>query len=216
LEIDLRYARPLTYIERLLKSKNKRGVAAGRKLLKIYEAWKTSLSIDDFLYFLRLIQYDLKEDIMLSLKGMIQMIGQFKAYSFEEFLMDLIKKKLKELNKPLEVLWNEKLPIWKAPTNEEYAATFDIAIIKRVNGKITPLIVIEAKVDVDAPRLKTALFNSILLKNTYPDVKYALVYVNWNADVILMSLARNFLDAIFNFNSESEVKRFLDFIELNL
>lgn len=217
LEIELRYARSITYIEKLLKSRYARGVNAGERLLRAYESWKETLSIGDFLYFLKLIQCDLKEDIMFSLKGMIQMIGQFRAYSFEEFIIDLIGRELKKLNKSFEVLWNERLPIWRFSFNREYFAAFDVSVIRRVGGEgVVPLIVVEAKVDVDAPRLKTVLFNFTLLKNIYSNVKSVLVYVNWNADRILVDLAEEFLDAVFNFSSEDGVKKFLDFLELNL
>lgn len=212
----MRYARALSYINRLLSSGDKRGFFAGRVLLKAYETWTSSLSINDFLRFLQLIQGDLKEHILVSLKGMAQTIGQFRAFSFEEFVIDLVESKLENLNKSYEVFWNEKLPIWYSSSNKVYEASFDVIIGRRFNGNISPLIVVEVKVDVDAPRLKTALFNFILLRRIFRNVKTALVYINWNADEFLIDLAEEFLDEIFHFNSDFEVKRFLDFIELNL
>ncbi len=205
----MRRMRVINYLDRLRHAiTNSRDKLVLEELLSSYNKWKKSLSIIDFLNFMDIIQYKWKDVIMRLLKGYPQTLGQFRAFSFEEFIRDLIEQRILRASSNIRVGWNEKVLVWRRG-NEEYYSAFDLVIYKSME----PIIVVEAKVDVDAPRLRAFLLNSLLLKRIYNRVYTVLVYLNWKADEILKWLAKDFIDEIFNFKRESEVKLFMDYIK---
>ena len=148
---------------------------------------------------------------MISLKGYPQTIGQFRAFSFEEYLRDLIDKQILSNYKDFRILWNEKFLVW-TKHNMKYYSAFDIAICRNE----FPIIVIEAKIDVDAPRLRAFMLNSFLFKKVYRKSRTILIYVNWNADELLKHLAKEFIDELFDFKFEDQVKEFISYVKILL
>jgi len=206
----MRRTRPIDYINRLLNSGVKKGVGAGEELLKSYKRWKRSLRVDEFMDFIDLIQVRWKDVIMSVLGGLPQMIGQFRAYSLEEYVYDLLTGKL-GLNKgDFKTLWNEKIEVWRTTKEKKitYSTALDLAVLRRDK----PIIALECKIDVDAPRLKAAMLNFMLLKMMDESIKTALIYVNWNADEILKRVAELSINSLYNFNKgrDDEVNRFLN------
>ncbi|MCS7386384.1 MAG: hypothetical protein NDF55_06580 [archaeon GB-1867-005] len=205
----MRRTRALDYIKRLLSHSG--GVEAGEELLKLYFKWKETLDLKDFLVFIESIQSKWKDRIMQVLKGMPQMIGQFRAFSFEEYIVDLIRAKVDPEGMGFKILWNEKLLIWRYG-DCEYWSALDV-VVSRIEGAVNvPIVVVEAKIDVDAPRLRSTMLNFELLKRMYPEVRTVLAYLYWNADEVLKSMAKMFVDELFDFNFESQVSAFISFI----
>ena|GEM_PF-386136 len=207
----LRRTRAIDYIKKLMSSGDEDGAKAGEDLFELYLKWKETLELNDFLTFVDLIQNRWKDTIMRVLKGMPQMIGQFRAFSFEEYLVDVIRSKLKPERRGFRILWNEKLLIWRGG-GREYRAALDIVLSRAEGYGEVPVVAIEAKIDVDAPRLRAVMLNFEMLRKVYPEVKTALVYLYWNADEILKDIARMFIDELFNFTSKRHVPAFLEFV----
>ena len=205
----MRRTKPIDYI-RLLKNSNiSELVDIGEELESLYFKWKKSLEINDVIDFIEAIEEKYAHAIEEGLGRMPQSIGQFRAYSLEEYLYDITSKVLKD---NYSVLWNEKIPVW----NEgfEYGIAQDIVIADK---NLNPLVVVEAKVEVDAQRLKAVLMNFSLLKMTKKP-KCALVYVRWNADEKLKFISKKIaVDEIFDFNRNSgEVERYKNWLKVVL
>lgn len=206
----MRKATAETYIKKLLKTKN--GKKIGEILREQYEKWKQNLELKDFHCFIQLIWKKYEKKIMETLKGEIQLIGQFRAFAFEEYVHDLILRKTNLKKLGLDVFWNEPVEVWRGIIidrgkiiEETYTTQFDLTIGKRQENKtIIPLIVIETKVDVDAPRLKTVMANFSLLKTLNPSVSCMLIYVNWNAKKTLKYIAKAVINNIYQFNPEEK------------
>ena len=111
------------------------------------------------------------------------------------------------------VYWNEDVVVWRRG-GEECRMKFDVVVGSRQQGELVPSLIVEAKVDLDAPRLKTLMLNSLLVKRVY-ETKVLLVYVWWNASWIWRKIALEVLDGVYGFNlEESQVDAFIrDVIE---
>lgn len=212
----MRKATTETYIKKLLKSEV--GKKIGEILQEQYKKWKQNLELKDFYHFIQLIWRKYEKDIMKALKGEIQLIGQFRAFAFEEYVHDLILRKTNLKKLGLDVYWNEPIEIWRGIIidqgkliEETYTTQFDLTIGKQQNKTIIPLIVIETKVDVDAPRLKAVMANFSLLKTLNPSVFCMLVYINWNAKKTLKHIAKAVINNIYQFNPEEkdETQKFI-------
>ena len=122
----LRRMRVINYLDRLRHAiTNSRDKLVLEELLSSYNKWKKSLSIIDFLNFMDIIQYKWKDVIMRLLKGYPQTLGQFRAFSFEEFIRDLIEQRILRASSNIRVGWNEKVLVWRRG-NEEYLSLIHI------------------------------------------------------------------------------------------
>lgn len=205
----MRRIRGIDYINRIL---NMGFHDFGLKLLSLYNRWKTSLSIQDFMEFSDYIS-SLLGNSMFKANFSPQMMGQFRAYSFEEYIYDLIASRMDLPSSMYNLLWNEKIPLW-SECREVYESSFDIIILKRRDNK--PKVVIEAKIDVDSPRLRIVLFNSLLLSKLYDDLYCYLVFINWNASSLLRSMALKFVDGVFNVSRHGQIEAFLNRLKNDL
>lgn len=205
--MDLRRKKTVNYIEQIAKYDYK----LGGKLRESYSRWIETLSIDDFNDFLDLI-YEFKEDIMRGLGRLLQTVGQFRAYSLEEYIYQLIRRRVR-IPRSMDVYWNEDVAIWKL-NSHTYTVRFDILIGSKNNKYVEPTIIVEAKVEVDAPRLKNVFMNFILAKTLKPNVKTILVYVNWNASQILKYITLKYVDRLYWFGSGciGNVDEFIDYL----
>ncbi|MHA1722986.1 MAG: hypothetical protein ACTSXW_07915 [Candidatus Baldrarchaeia archaeon] len=213
----MRKATVETYIKKLLKSEI--GKKIGEILQEQYKKWKQNLELKDFYHFIQLIWKKYEREIMKALKGEIQLIGQFRAFAFEEYVHDLILRKTNLKNLGLDIYWNEPVEVWRGIiidqgklVEETYTTQFDLTIGKQQENKtIIPLIVIETKVDVDAPRLKAVMANFSLLKALNPSVSCMLIYINWNAKKTLKYIAKAVINHIYQFNPEErdETQKFI-------
>ncbi|MEM1545976.1 MAG: hypothetical protein QXY40_02870 [Candidatus Methanomethylicia archaeon] len=203
----MRRKKTVNYIEQIAKYDYK----LGGKLRESYSRWIETLSIDDFNDFLDLI-YEFKEDIMRGLGRLLQTIGQFRAYSLEEYIYQLIRRRVR-IPRSMDVYWNEDVAIWKL-NSYTYTVRFDILIGSKNNKYVEPAIIVEAKVEVDAPRLKNVFMNFILAKTLKPNVKTILVYVNWNASQILKYITLKYVDRLYWFGSGciGSVDEFIDYL----
>jgi len=90
---------------------------------------------------------------------------------------------------------------------------FDVSIGKKTNQFIEPVMISDAKVELDSARLKTALASFTILKNWNHKVKCLLVYVNKEIEATLLELAEHWIDGIFQFSLENnETAAFLDYV----
>ncbi|MGB9854188.1 MAG: hypothetical protein ACPLRY_05210 [Candidatus Bathyarchaeales archaeon] len=200
-----RVKKAINYINGLRLSKKETRRALGNLLLLKYEKWTKTLSLKDFLYFNDLVMKN-KTEI-----GAIQFCGKFRAYAFEEYVYRLLKERVC-IKKPLELFWGEKCPVWSI-NGESYAIEFDISIGRKVEGFVEPVVVFDAKVELDSARLKTALASFTMLKHWNPKAKCVLVYVTRELDEILLELAENWAEAIFQFSLENdETEDFIDYV----
>lgn len=103
----------------------------------------------------------------------------------------------------MEWLTKEKSLIWKR-NNEEYGMELDIIIGKRLNQFIEPAVAVEAKVELDASRLKTALAAFLLLKRCYPKAKCFLAYMFGEIDPLLLKLTEPWINGIHQFGLEKD------------
>jgi len=193
------------YINELCTSKSKKGRALGEKLKAQYERWTETLAIEDFLKFNEAIMANKKEI------GAAQFFGKFRAYAFEEYVYRLLKAKIR-LIKPLEVFWAEKCLVW-CEDGVEYAMEFDISIGSRKDAFVDPVVVLDAKVELDSSRLKTAVASFVMLKRWKPQAKCGLVYVRRELENSLLKIAGNWADGIFQLSLQNnETAAFLDFV----
>jgi len=203
----LRRRKALNYIEKLMMHDYELGV----KLRESYNQWIETLSIDDFNRFLNLI-YEFRENIMRSTGGLMQMIGQFRAYSLEEYVYQVIRRRVR-VPVGMDVYWNDDVVVWRI-NSYVYTVRFDLLIGSKNNRYVDPLIIVEAKVEVDAPRLKNVFMNFTLAKILKPNVETILVYVRWNASQTLKSITLKYVNKVYWFGAGcmGNVDMFVDYL----
>lgn len=200
-----RVKKAINYINDLRLSREERRRALGNLLLFKYQKWTKTLSLKDFLDFNDLIMRN-KAEI-----GAAQFFGKFRAYAFEEYVYRLLNVKV-HIKKPLDLFWGEKCPIW-SKDGESYAIEFDISIGRKTEGFVEPVIVFDAKVELDSARLKTALASFTMLKHLKPKTKCVLVYVTRELEETLLELAKNWAEAMFQFSLENdETEAFIGYV----
>ena len=87
---------------------------------------------------------------------------------------------------------------------------FDVSIGRKVNGSVEPVVVVDAKVELDAARLKTALASFAILKKWNSKAKCFLVYATREIDSLLLEIAKNWIDGTFQLNFKNdETKAFI-------
>ena len=182
-----RSKKPIDYIRELRSSPNTRRL--GESLYRQYVRWTRSLRLEDFLSFLQTIQ-DNKERI-----GAPQLFGKFRAYSFEEFVYRLLLNKV-SIPKALDVYWGERCYVWREDSRE-YGMELDIVVARRFNKLVKPMVAVDAKVELDASRLKTSLASFLFLKRGNPEVKCFLVYLLRDIDALLLRLAEPWINGIY-------------------
>lgn len=190
-----RKKKAIDYINELCTSKSERRRTLGETLKAQYERWMKTLALEDFLKFNETIMAN-KTEI-----GAAQFFGKFRAYAFEEYVYRLLKAKI-HFKKPLEIFWAEKCLVWRGE-DVDYAMEFDILIGVKKGGFADPKVVLDAKVELDSSRLKTAIASFVMLKQWKPWVKCAVVYVKRELDDSLLRLAENWADGIFQFNLQN-------------
>jgi len=199
-----RLKKPINYIEELLRKPETR--ALGEKLRRQYYKWIKSLKIEDFCNFIDLIEEN-KQAI-----GVAQFFGKFRAYSLEEYVHRLLREKCR-IPENLEVYWGEKCLISKLD-DVEYCMEADIIIGEKLNDCIKPEIVVDAKVELDASRFKTAIGTFTLIKQAHPEAKCFLVYLKRELDNVLLRLASSWISGVYSFNSRlDETGRFIESVQ---
>jgi hypothetical protein len=197
--------KPIDYINALCLDKKAERQKLGNELKIQYNKWTDTLKLEDFLSFSETIWKN-RDKI-----GVAQFFGKFRAYAFEEFVYRLLWKKI-HIPKPLRLFWGEKCFVWQKG-GKEYVLEFDVSIGKKIDQLVEPVIVFDAKVELDSARLKTALASFAILKRWNPKAKCVLVYMIKDIDSALLELAADWMDAIFQFNIENdETKAFLNYI----
>ncbi|MEM2249287.1 MAG: hypothetical protein QXQ50_02855 [Candidatus Bathyarchaeia archaeon] len=200
-----RAKKPIDYINELCYSKSEGQRTLGKTLDAQYERWIKTLALKDFLEFNETIMAN-KAEI-----GVAQFFGKFRAYAFEEYIFRLIKEKI-IIKKPFEAFWGEKCLVWQSG-EKSYAIEFDISIGQKICEFIDPLVVFDAKVELDSARLKTALASFAILKRWKPAARCVLVYVTRELDDCLLELAKNWIDGVFQFSRENdETAIFLSYV----
>jgi hypothetical protein len=200
-----RLKKAVDYINELCSSKKEKRQRLGRALQAQYGRWVKTLALKDFLEFNETVMVN-KAEI-----GAAQFFGKFRAYAFEEYIYRLLKEKI-PLKKPFELFWGEKCLVWQK-ANENYALEFDISIGLKREGFIDPVVVVDAKVELDSSRLKTALASFAMLKKWKPEAKCVIAYISRELDKSLLELARDWANGIFQFSLEKdESAAFLDFV----
>jgi len=204
---------PRDYIGALRSGPDPETRRLGETLLGQYSRWTQSLSLEGLTAFLRTIQEN---------KGRIgapQLFGKFRAYSFEEFVYRLIQTRI-SIPENLGVYWGEKCLIWNKEEGKKYGTELDILIGKKLNEFIEARAAVDAKVELDAARLKTTLASFLLLKERNPKVKCFLVYMRREINPILLDLAKPWIDGIYQLSlerdeSEGFIKSLQDAIKLS-
>jgi hypothetical protein len=192
-----RRKKPVDYINDLCSSNSRRKRKIGRKLKGLYTAWTETLEPLSFLRFLEYIRQT-KEQI-----GAAQFFGKFRAYSFEEYVYRLLRRRVL-VSEPLDVFWGRQVGVSVKNSEEVYGIEVDIAIGIIREAFVVPEVIVEAKVELDASRLKTALATFMLVKARYMKTRCFLVYVNQELNPALFNLSRKWVDGIFKFNTRGE------------
>lgn len=201
-----RVKKAVDYIRELCLSEVAEKHALGKKLKAQYAKWINTLNLRDFLTFNETIQKN-KAEI-----GAAQFFGKFRAYAFEEYVYRLLQARI-QIPEPLQLFWGEKCLVWKN-ADKEYAMEFDVSIGKKINRFVKPVIIFDAKIELDSARLKTALASFTILKRWNSEAKCLLVYVNPEIDSALLELSKHWVDRIFRFSLEKdETAIFLDYVE---
>lgn len=200
-----RAKKPVDYINELCSSKKAKQRRLGKALQTQYERWTKTLALKDFLKFNEMIMAH-KSEI-----GVAQFFGKFRAYAFEEYVCRLLKERA-VVEKPFGVFWGEKCLVWQ-DGEKSYAMEFDISIGRRANGFIDPLVVFDAKVELDSARLKTAVASFAILKCRKPETRCVLIYITRDLDDYLLELAKDWVDGLFQFSRENdETEAFLSYV----
>ncbi|MEM3617959.1 MAG: hypothetical protein QXK47_02660 [Candidatus Bathyarchaeia archaeon] len=200
-----RAKKPIDYINELCSSRKAKQRRLGKALQTQYEKWTKTIALKDFLKFNETIRVN-KSKI-----GVAQFFGKFRAYAFEEYVCRLLKERV-AVKKPFEVFWGEKCLVWQ-DGEKSYAMEFDISIGRRADGFIDPLVVFDAKVELDSARLKTAVASFAILKRWKPETRCVLVYITRELDDCLLELARDWVDRLFQFSWENdETEAFLSYV----
>jgi len=100
-------------------------------------------------------------------------------------------------SKVFTVVLGERCLVWKT-ADKEYLMEFDVSIGKKTEQLVKPVIVFDAKIELDSSRLKTALASFVILKRWNREARCFLVYVNREVDSALIGLAKRWIDRIFN------------------
>ncbi|MEM2947566.1 MAG: hypothetical protein QXN96_04955 [Candidatus Bathyarchaeia archaeon] len=200
-----RAKKPMDYINELCSRKREKQRTLGKTLNAQYERWTKTLALEDFLKFNETIMANRSEI------GVAQFFGKFRAYAFEEYIYRLIKERT-VIKKPFEVFWGEKCFVWKNG-EKSYAIEFDISIGQKVCKFIDPMVVFDAKVELDSARLKTAIASFVMLKRWKPAARCVLVYITRELDGCLLELGKCWIDGIFQFSLENdETTFFLNYV----
>jgi hypothetical protein len=204
-----RIKRAVDYIDSLCSSEDEAKSMLGKKLRQRYNNWSKTLNLQDFLQFLETIKEN-KDKI-----GVPQFFGKFRAYAFEEYVYRVITAKAC-IPKFLQTFWGEKCIVWRECGNE-YAMEFDVSIGKKISGFVDPIMVFEAKVELDSARLKTALASFAILKQWNPKAKCVLVYLVRDFDTVFLRLVEHWADNVFQFSPKNgELNNFVDFVNKSL
>ncbi|MEM3596645.1 MAG: hypothetical protein QXJ53_00720 [Candidatus Bathyarchaeia archaeon] len=204
-----RIKRAIDYIEALCSSKEKAKSILGEELKQHYDKWSKSLNLQDFLLFLEIIKEN-KGKI-----GVPQFFGKFRAYAFEEYIYRLISARA-NMPKNLQTFWGEKCIVWREGKSE-YAMEFDVSIGEKLNDFVEPKMVFEAKVELDAARLKTALASFAILKRYNPKAMCILLYLIRDFDTTLLRLAEQWTDGIFQFKTDNKaLNNIINFVNKRL
>lgn len=201
----VRAKKPIDYINELCYNEREKQQALGKTLNAQYKRWTKTLALKDFL--------DFNETIMANRSeiGVAQFFGKFRAYAFEEYIYRLIKERT-AIKKPFEVFWGEKCFVWKNG-EKSYAIEFDISIGQKVYKFIDPMVVFDAKVELDSARLKTAIASFAMLKHWKPTARCVLVYITRELDGCLLELGKYWIDGVFQFSLENdETTFFLNYV----
>lgn len=181
----MRRKRPKDYISQLMSQGGERE-KLGRILLKSHRKAIDDLAVEDLLAFLDIVQTNRR------LLGFPQSFGKFRAYSLEEFVHELIRRKAR-IPKSLGIFWAEKAKI-----TDTYGTEIDLMIGERDKGHfIVPIVAIDCKVELDASRLKTSLASFSLVKQSAMGARCLLVYVRKEIDDELLDIARRQIDGLF-------------------
>ncbi|MEM3623055.1 MAG: hypothetical protein QXR76_04715 [Candidatus Bathyarchaeia archaeon] len=192
----MRVKKTVNYINELCLSDSEEKRLLGNKLAVQYTKWTKTLNLQEFLDFIKFIQEN-KAKI-----GVAQFFGKFRAYAFEEYIYRLLQAKVR-LSKRLQIFWGEKCLVWRK-SGKEYGMEFDVSIGKKMNGFVEPTIVLDAKVELDSARLKTALASFVVLKRWNSSVKCLLVYAVKDVDSALLELANYWIDGVFRLSLEKD------------
>lgn len=204
--VDMKKKTTVDYINELRFSSNQEKRMLGEELLRRYERWTRSTLLADLLDFLNCIQEN-KEMI-----GVAQFFGKFRASSFEEYIYRLLRTKL-DIPQPMQVFWGEKCLIWKENT-QRYGIEVDVSIGRKSDGFVKPAVAIDAKVELDSARLKTALASMLLVKRLNQKTKCFLVYIRKEVANLLLNAANTWIDGIFQFGLErNEIANFLRLVQ---
>ena len=199
-----RLKKPINYIEELLRKPETRTL--GEKLQRKYHKWIKSLKIEDFCSFIDLIEENKQ------LIGAAQFFGKFRAYSLEEYVYRILREKC-HISENLGVYWGEKCLISKS-NKAEYCMEADIIIGEKLGDCVKPRIVVDAKVELDASRFKTAIGTFMLIKQAHPNVKCFLVYLKKELNNILLHLANPWVDGVHCFHPKlDETRLFIESVQ---
>ena len=191
-----RFKKPINYVNELRLNPNPNLRKVGETLQKQYGQWTESLSLEHLLNFVNTIQENRGKI------GAPQLFGKFRAYSLEEYVYRLIQANV-SIPKSLNVYWGEKCLVWKGH-GQQYGMEQDILIGEKLHQFIKPAVAVDAKVELDASRLKTALASFLLLKRHNPKVKCFLVYMLSEIYPLLSELTKPWIDGIYQFSQEKD------------
>jgi len=189
-----RLKKPVDYVDMLRLDPKREKRELGETLHGQYKRWTQSLRLNDLLGFIQTIQEG-KDQI-----GVAQLFGKFRAYSLEEFVYRLIRARV-SIPEPLGVYWGERCLIWRG-SGREYGMEVDVLVGKKLDGFVQPVVAVDAKVELDASRLKTTLASFLLLKRCHPHAKCLLVYIRKEVDPPLLRLTEPWIDRVYQFSAE--------------
>jgi len=188
--------KPVDYINSLRFSSDSKTRELGELLHKKYLQWTQSLNLNSLIEFLKTIQEN-RERI-----GVAQFFGKFRACSFEEFVYRLIQTKV-SVPEGLSLYWGEKCLVLKEG-GQRYGMELDVLVGRKIDGFVDAKVAIDAKVELDASRLKTTLASFLLLKRRTPDVKCFLVYMLGEINPLLLKLSEPWVDGIYQIGPEKD------------
>lgn len=188
--------KPIDYINTLRFSSDPETRKLGESLHKKYLQWTRSLQLNSLIEFLKGIQEN-RERI-----GVAQLFGKFRACSFEEFVYRLIQTKV-SIPEDTSLHWGEKCLIWKEGS-QRYGMELDVLVGRKIDGFVDAVIAIDAKVELDASRLKTTLASFLLLKRWNPAVKCFLVYMLGEINPLLLKLTKPWVDGTYQLGPEKD------------
>jgi len=191
-----RLKKPIDYVNMLRFNSNREKRELGETLHGQYQQWTRSLRPKDLLGFIQTIQEG-KDQI-----GAAQLFGKFRAYALEEFVYRLIRARV-SLPESLGIYWGEKCLLWRGG-GREYGMEVDVLVGKKIDGFVQPIVAVDAKVELDASRLKTTLASFLLLKRFHPYAKCFLVFVIEEVDPPLLRLTEPWIDGFYRFSAERD------------